>query len=68
VSLLAIADSFYIGVIDVTAATFWYIEELGLPKTRSFQADFFVGRENSITFPRSSGGIHFVRLEKLAGM
>jgi hypothetical protein len=58
VSLLTIADSFYIGVIDVAAAS----------KTRSFQADLFVGRENSITFPRSSGGIHFVRLEKLAGM
>jgi hypothetical protein len=31
-SLLAIADSFYIGVLDVTAATSWYIEKLGLQK------------------------------------
>lgn len=31
-SLLAIADSFYIGVLDVAAATSWYIEKLGLQK------------------------------------
>jgi hypothetical protein len=31
-SLLAIADSFYIGVLDLTAATSWYIEKLGLQK------------------------------------
>jgi len=31
-SLLAIADSFYIGVLDLTAATAWYIEKLGLQK------------------------------------
>ena len=32
VSLLTIADSFYIGVMDVAAATSWYIEKLGLQK------------------------------------
>jgi hypothetical protein len=32
VSLLTIADSFYIGVMDVTAATSWYVEKLGLQK------------------------------------
>jgi len=32
VSLLTIADSFYIGVTDVAAATSWYIEKLGLQK------------------------------------
>ena len=31
-SLLVIADSFYIGVFDLTAATAWYIEKLGLQK------------------------------------
>jgi hypothetical protein len=31
-SLLAIADSFYIGVLDLTAAPAWYIEKLGLQK------------------------------------
>ena len=31
-SLLAIADSFYIGVLDLRAATSWYIEKLGLQK------------------------------------
>ena len=31
-SLLAIADSFYVGVLDLTAATAWYIEKLGLQK------------------------------------
>lgn len=31
-SLLAIADSFYIGVLDLTAAKSWYIEKLGLQK------------------------------------
>ena len=31
-SLLSIADSFYIGVLDLTAATAWYIEKLGLQK------------------------------------
>ena len=31
-SLLTIADSFYIGVLDLTAATAWYIERLGLQK------------------------------------
>jgi hypothetical protein len=31
-SLLAIADSFYIGVLDLTASTSWYIEKLGLQK------------------------------------
>jgi len=29
-SLLTIADSFYIGVMDVAGATSWYIEKLGL--------------------------------------
>jgi hypothetical protein len=29
-SLLAIADSFYIGVLDLAAATSWYVEKLGL--------------------------------------
>jgi len=32
------------------------------------QADFFVGRQNSITFPRCCGGIHFTRFENLVGM
>ena len=31
-SLLSIADSFYIGVLDLTAANAWYIEKLGLQK------------------------------------
>jgi len=31
-SLLSIADSFYIGVLDVGSATSWYIEKLGLQK------------------------------------
>jgi hypothetical protein len=31
-SLLTIADSFYIGVLDLTATTSWYIEKLGLQK------------------------------------
>jgi len=30
--LLSIADSFYIGVLDVESATSWYIEKLGLQK------------------------------------
>ena len=30
--LLVIADSFYLGVLDLTAATAWYIEKLGLQK------------------------------------
>jgi hypothetical protein len=30
--LRAIADSFYIGVLDVVSATSWYIEKLGLQK------------------------------------
>jgi hypothetical protein len=30
--LLTIADSFYIGVLDVALATSWYIEKLGLQK------------------------------------
>jgi len=29
-SLLIIADSFYIGVLDVAAASSWYIQKLGL--------------------------------------
>jgi hypothetical protein len=29
-SLLAIAESFYIGVLDLAAATAWYVEKLGL--------------------------------------
>jgi hypothetical protein len=32
-SLLWVADSFYIGVRDVAAASSWYIEKLGLKKT-----------------------------------
>ena len=31
-SLLTIADAFDIGVLDLTAATAWYIEKLGLQK------------------------------------
>ena len=31
-SLLTIADAFYIGVLDLAAATAWYIEKLGLQK------------------------------------
>jgi hypothetical protein len=30
--LLTIADSFYIGVLDVESVTSWYIEKLGLQK------------------------------------
>jgi hypothetical protein len=29
-ALLSIADSFYIGVLDVESATSWYIDKLGL--------------------------------------
>jgi predicted enzyme related to lactoylglutathione lyase len=32
VSLLTIADSLYIGVMDLAAATSWYVEKLGLQK------------------------------------
>jgi hypothetical protein len=32
------------------------------------QADFFVGKENPMTFPRCSRGIHFTRFENLVGM
>ncbi len=31
-SVLTIADSFYIGVLDLAAATAWYSEKLGLQK------------------------------------
>jgi hypothetical protein len=31
-SLLRVADSFYVGVRDVAAASAWYIEKLGLKK------------------------------------
>ena len=31
-SVLTIADSFYIGVLDLAAATAWYTEKLGLQK------------------------------------
>jgi hypothetical protein len=30
--LLTIADSFYIGVLNIESATYWYIEKLGLQK------------------------------------
>jgi len=32
------------------------------------QADFFDGKQNSITFPRCCWGIHFTHFENLAGM
>ena len=32
-SLLWVADSFYVGVRDIAAATSWYIEKLGLERT-----------------------------------
>jgi hypothetical protein len=32
-SLLWVADSFYVGVRDLSAATSWYIEKLGLRRT-----------------------------------
>jgi hypothetical protein len=32
------------------------------------QADFFVGRRNSSTFPRSCGGSHFTSFENVDGM
>ena len=32
-SLLSVADSFYVGVHDIGTATYWYIEKLGLKKT-----------------------------------
>ena len=32
-SLLWVADSFYVGVHDMAAATSWYIEKLGLKRT-----------------------------------
>jgi hypothetical protein len=31
--LLTIADSFYIGVLDIAPATSWYIEKFGAPKS-----------------------------------
>ena len=31
-AVLTIADSFYIGVLDLAAATAWYTEKLGLQK------------------------------------
>jgi hypothetical protein len=31
-SLLSIADSFYVGMLDIGPATSWYIEKLGLQK------------------------------------
>jgi hypothetical protein len=34
----------------------------------SIQADFFVGKQNSITFPRCCEGTHFTRFAKLVGM
>ena len=36
--------------------------------SRSAQADFVVGRRNSMTLPRSCGGSHFSRFENLIGM
>ena len=33
-----------------------------------FQADFFTGTQNSMTFPHSSGGVHFTGLRKFFGM
>jgi hypothetical protein len=36
--------------------------------SRSAQADFFVGRRNSITRPRCCGGSHFTLFENLIGM
>jgi hypothetical protein len=32
-SLLWVADSFYVGVCDIAAATSWYIEKFGLKRT-----------------------------------
>jgi hypothetical protein len=39
-----------------------------LRPTFPYQADFFLGGQNSITFPRSCGGSHFTRIEDLLGM
>ncbi len=36
-SLLRIADSMYIGVLDVTAASAWYVEKLGLQEVVSME-------------------------------
>jgi catechol 2,3-dioxygenase-like lactoylglutathione lyase family enzyme len=33
-SLLYVADSFYVGVRDLNAATSWYMEKLGLKRTK----------------------------------
>jgi len=33
-SLLCVADSFYVGVRDLNAATCWYMEKLGLKRTK----------------------------------
>jgi hypothetical protein len=32
------------------------------------QADFFAGKQNSITLPRFSGGIHFPGFENFVGL
>jgi len=34
VSLLSIADSFYVGVNDIPASVAWYVEKLGCTRTR----------------------------------
>lgn len=36
--------------------------------SHSAQADFVVGRRNSMTIPRSAGGSHFTRFKNLIGM
>ena len=38
-SLLTIADSFYIGVLDIEPATSWYIEKLGLQEVSAEMDD-----------------------------
>lgn len=38
-SLLSIADSFYVGMLDIGPATSWYIEKLGLQKVQAEMDD-----------------------------
>ena len=40
----------------------------GKHATTTVQADFFVGGRNSISFPRSCGGVHFTRFRKVVGI
>ena len=50
---LVIADSFYIGVLDLAAATAWYIEKLRLQKV-SVKTDDAVGMRGLGIFEKGS--------------